>query len=216
MQLSISSHQISLSFYVQTWSSVTPKTTSVARYGIARNHGIQIQYIYWICSPQKYSLAGHTTHCCTPTPRMIRHASVCSNQDTAVALQLQQLDALEYCSASASRALCLLHKQAYNKWREIFSPKFIFPSTWSSSLDLSVYEIHHLSPGDVTFNSALDFLCIDINQALSTIVKLLMSLDLREAFTSLCFPSRVESISRSQLSAVHTGKSTRPAEHLTP
>jgi len=41
---------------------------------------------------------------------------------------------------------------------------------------------------------------------------LLMSVDIRQALTSLRFPSRVESVSRSQLSRVHTGDSTRPAE----
>ncbi|KAF2275538.1 uncharacterized protein EI97DRAFT_63741 [Westerdykella ornata] len=41
---------------------------------------------------------------------------------------------------------------------------------------------------------------------------LLMSVDLRQAFTSLRFPSRVESVSRTQLSRVHTGDSNRPAE----
>jgi hypothetical protein len=40
----------------------------------------------------------------------------------------------------------------------------------------------------------------------------LMSVDIRQALTSLRFPKRVETVSRSQLSKVHTGDSTRPAE----
>ena len=43
-------------------------------------------------------------------------------------------------------------------------------------------------------------------------LSLLMSVDVRQAFTSLRFPARVETVSRSQLSKVHTGDSTRPAE----
>jgi hypothetical protein len=42
--------------------------------------------------------------------------------------------------------------------------------------------------------------------------RLLMSVDIRQSLTSLRFPSRVETVSRSQLSKVHTGDSTRPAE----
>lgn len=41
---------------------------------------------------------------------------------------------------------------------------------------------------------------------------LLMSVDVRQACTSLRFPARVETVSRSGLSKVHTGDSTRPAE----
>jgi hypothetical protein len=41
---------------------------------------------------------------------------------------------------------------------------------------------------------------------------LLMSVDIRQACTSLRYPSRVETVSRSQLSKVHTGDTTRPAE----
>ena len=40
----------------------------------------------------------------------------------------------------------------------------------------------------------------------------LMSVDIRQSLTSLRFPSRVESVSRTQLSRVHTGDSNRPAE----
>lgn len=50
-----------------------------------------------------------------------------------------------------------------------------------------------------------------LHQVISTSL-ILMSVDIRQACTSLRYPSRVETVSRSQLSKVHTGDSTRPAE----
>jgi len=115
------------------WLSMTSKPTNVAWFGVALNHRSQIQYTYWVLDLQNASLAVHTTHCCNPhaahDPPCIQPLKSALSSNTT----LKQLDALESCSAPTTRALCLLHRQDYNKCGEVLF-------TWSSSLDLSVYE----------------------------------------------------------------------------
>ncbi|KZF23133.1 hypothetical protein L228DRAFT_105000 [Xylona heveae TC161] len=80
----------------------------------------------------------------------------------------------------------------------------------------SKYLAHHfcLRAASVgLFQTRVQSLILKLQTAASASSSILMSVDSRLSRTCLRFPARVENISRSQLSSVHTGDLTRPAEN---